>query len=254
VLAEIRQAWLEHHVLFFRDQQLSPQAQLDFARQFGTTMERLPFIRTLPGYDDVQITRTNPARRPELFTDWHTDVTWQDVPTLGTVLYCVETPRGAGDTMWANLCAAWEALSAPLQRCLAGLTAVHDPLKPQRHALHDARAVAGFARARENLPAVAHPVVTRHAETGRSILYVNPLFVSHIAELNRDESDALLAFLFHHLEKPEFHCRLRWEPGTVAFWDNRCTMHKVLDDYWPRPRVMHRVAIAGSERPRAAAA
>ena len=249
VLAEIRRAWLEHLVLFFRDQQLSPQSQLDFARHFGASMEHLPFIRTLPGYDDVQITRTNPERRPELFTDWHTDVTWQEVPTLGTVLYCVETPAGAGDTMWANLYAAWDALSGPLQSLLAGLTAVHDPLKPQRRSLADSRAATAFARSREKFPAVEHPVVTVHPETGRRILYVNPLFVSHIRALTPAESDALLQFLFRHCEQPEFHCRLRWEPGTVAFWDNRCTMHKVIDDYWPQPRQMHRVAINGATRP-----
>jgi taurine dioxygenase len=198
------------------------------------------------------VTRTHPERRPELFTEWHTDVTWKEVPTLGTVLYCVEAPVGAGDTLWANLCAAWETLSDTMRRCLSGLSAVHDPPKPELARLADAGAASGFAKSRASLPPVTHPLVTRHPDTGRSILYVNPLFTSRIPELTPAESAALLAFLFSHCERPEFQCRLRWEPGTVAFWDNRCTMHKVIDDYWPVTRVMHRVAINAAERPQAA--
>lgn len=250
VATELRRAWLAHTVLFFRNQQLSPQAQLDFARRFGPAMERLSFVKTLPGFDDVQVTGTNPARRPELFIDWHTDATWKALPTLGTVLYCVETPEGCGDTLWSNQCAAWDGLSPALQERLLGLTAVHDPLKPQARFLPDSGALASLATARESMPTVEHPLVTRHPETGRSILYANPLFTSYIKELARAESNALLAFLFTHCERLEFQCRLQWEPGTVAFWDNRCTMHKVIDDYWPRPRRMHRIGIECTEAPR----
>jgi taurine dioxygenase len=252
LVGEIRRAWLEHMVLFFRDQALAPEEQLRFARHFGSSMERLPFIRTLPDHDEVQVTSTNPARRPELFTDWHTDVTWKPVPTLGTVLCCIETPAGCGDTMWSNQCAAFDALSPAMQSWLTGLTAVHDPLKPQLHPPADGRALAGLAKARESMPPVEHPLVARHPETGRSILYVNRLFTSHVTQLARAESDAVLAFLFTHCERPEFQCRLQWAPGTVAFWDNRCTMHKVIDDFWPRARRMHRVAINGAEAPRPA--
>ncbi len=252
VVAEIRAAWLEHLVLFFRDQQITPDDQLKFAGWFGTSMEYLPFMSTLDGYDDIQVAQTNPDWRPERFIDWHCDVTWQEVPTLGTVLLCIEAPVGLGDTLWANMYAAFDALSTPLQEFLTGLTGVHDPLKDQQVKMIESQGAEAFAATRKKLPLVEHPLVTEHPETGRRILYVNPLFLSHVKELAREESDVLLDYLFRHCEKPEFHCRLRWQKNTIAFWDNRCTMHKVIDDYWPEPRKMHRIGIEADERPRRA--
>jgi taurine dioxygenase len=250
VLAEIRLAWLEHLVLFLRDQQISPDDQLAFARYFGSEMEYLPFIGTLDGYDDIQVAETLPDRRPERFIDWHCDVTWKEVPTLAAVLLCIEMPAGRGDTMWANMYAPYDALSEPMQRFLTGLTGVHDPLKNQQEKMIAAQGAEAFAKTRARLPLVEHPLVTVHPETGRRILYVNPLFLSHVKELERPESDVLLDYLFRLCETPEFHCRWRWEKNTVAFWDNRCTMHKVIDDYWPEPRKMHRIAIHATDRPR----
>ncbi len=252
VIAEIRAAWLEHLVLFFRDQEITPDDQLKFAGWFGSRMEHLSFMSTLDGYDDIQVAQTNPDWRPERFIDWHCDVTWQEVPTLGTVLLCIEAPVGLGDTLWANMYAAFDTLSGPMQEFLAGLTGVHDPLKGQQLKMIESQGAEAFAATRKRLPLVEHPVVTVHPETGRRILYVNPLFTTRVKELGHEESDALLDYLFRHCEKPEFHCRLRWRKNTVAFWDNRCTMHKVIDDYWPERRKMHRIGIEADERPRRA--
>lgn len=249
VIAEIRAAWREHLVLFFRDQQITPEDQLAFARLFGARMEHLPFIGTLEGFDDVQVTKTNLDWRPERFIEWHCDVTWKEVPTLGAVLLCIETPAGVGDTLWANMYMAFDALSNSMQGFLAGLTGVHDPLKGQQEKMIETQGAEAFAAARKNLPLVEHPLVTVHPETGRRILYVNPLFLSHVKELAREESDVLLGYLFRHCEKPEFSCRLRWQKNTVAFWDNRCTIHKVVNDYWPKQRTMHRIGIESTERP-----
>lgn len=252
VIAEIRAAWLEHLVLFFRDQEITPDDQLKFAGWFGSRMEHLSFMNTLDGYDDIQVAQTNPDWRPERFIDWHCDVTWQEVPTLGTVLLCIEAPVGLGDTLWANMYAAFDTLSGPMQEFLAGLTGVHDPLKGQQLKMIESQGAEAFAATRKRLPLVEHPVVTVHPETGRRILYVNPLFMTRVKELGHEESDALLDYLFRHCEKPEFLCRLRWRKNTVAFWDNRCTMHKVIDDYWPERRKMHRIGIEADERPRRA--
>lgn len=249
VFAEIHSAWLQNLVLFFRDQHLAPESQLRFARRFGSSMEKLEFIGTHPDYDDVQVTGTNPDRKPELFVDWHCDVTWQEVPTLAAVLCCIETPEGVGDTLWSNMYAPFDDLSPALQAFLEGLTGVHDPLKGREVSMVESLGADAYQATRDRLPCVEHPVVVVHPETGRKLLYVNPLFLSHIRELERPESDALLDFLFRHIDKPEYQCRLRWEQGTVAFWDNRCTMHKVVNDYWPQPRKMHRIAINAQERP-----
>jgi taurine dioxygenase len=250
VITEIRAAWHEHLVLFFRNQEITPDDQLAFAGLFGSRMEHLPFIGTLDGYDDIQVTQTNPDWRPQLFIEWHCDVTWKEVPTLGAVLLCIETPAGVGDTLWANMYAAFDALSESMQKFLTGLTGVHDPLKGQQEKMIESQGAEAFAATRKEMPLVEHPLVTVHPETGRRILYVNPLFLSHVKELEREESDALLDYLFRHCEKPEFHCRLRWRKNTIAFWDNRCTMHKVVNDYWPANRKMHRIAIEADDRPR----
>lgn len=247
--AELHKVWIDHQVVFFRDQKLEPLEQLAFARRFGESIERLWFMGTHPDSDDVQVAETNPDREPELFIDWHTDVTWKEVPTLGTLLYCVETTVGVGDTMWTNMCTVYDAVSEPLQKFLEGLTGVHDPLKGREVGMLESMGFEAFKSAREAMPKVEHPLVTVHPETGRHILYTNPLFLSHIKELERDESDVLLNYLYRLSERPEFQCRLQWEVGTVALWDNRCTMHKVVNDFWPQKRTMHRIGIEGAARP-----
>lgn len=249
LFADLRQAWLDYELLIFRDQKLDPDIQHAFALRFGDKMEHLPFIGTHPDNDDVQVTGTDPDRRPELFVDWHTDVTWKEVPTLGTLLYCLETPSGAGDTMWANMCAVYDALSEPMQAFLEGLTGVHDPLKDRETRMLASMGAEAFQSAREAMPVVEHPIVVVHPESGKKVLYINPLFLSHIKELERGESDVLLDYMYRLAERPEFQFRLQWTPGTVALWDNRCTMHKVVNDYWPQQRRMHRIAIEASERP-----
>ena len=152
--------------------------------------------------------------------------------------------------MWANMYATFDALPEPQQEFLSGLTGVHDPLKGQQEKMTKSQGAEAFAAMRKEMPMVEHPLVTVHPETGRRILYVNPLFLSHVKELEREESDALLDDLYRHCEKPEFHCRLHWRKNTVAFWGNRCTMHKVENDDWPAMRELRRIGIEGEVRPR----
>ncbi|HJP05093.1 MAG: hypothetical protein CL799_06440 [Chromatiales bacterium] len=242
-------AWLEYCVLIFRDQSLTPATQLVLARRFGTSMEKLEFIPAHPDYEDVQVISTNPDWKPQLFIDWHTDVSWKEVPTLGAILYCLERPEGAGDTLWANMCAVYDALSEPMQKFLEGLTGVHDGLFGREASMIASMGAKAFQAAREAYPLVEHPLVAVHPETGRHVLYVNPLFLSHIKELGREESDALLSCFYKLSEQPEFQCRLQWEPGTVALFDNCSTIHKVVNDFWPRERTMHRIAINAENRP-----
>jgi taurine dioxygenase len=234
----IRTALREHHVVFFRDQQLDVFGQREFAARFG---ELQPFAFA----DPIDI------RAPEahaLSTDgsgpkrsnadiWHTDATFMKCPPMGTVLRAVELPASGGDTLFANMFAAFDALSPRLRSLLDGMTATHDFTKSSSHRrpLHD------------EYPPVTHPVVRTHPESGRKALFVNRIFTTRLDGLTDRENETLLTFLCDHVRSPDFQCRFTWQPGSVAFWDNRSTQHYAVADYDGR-RVMHRVVIAG-DRP-----
>ena len=162
---------------------------------------------------------------------------------MGSILHITEVPEnGGGDTCFANMYAAWEALSAPMQGFLAGLTAVHASLKSANHQYRDRTTQMQF-------PESEHPVVRTHPQTGRRALFVNRGFTTHIPQLSRRESDALLGMLFDHAEQQRFQCRFKWQPNSVAFWDNRCAMHQAMWDYYPQRRYGHRVTVCG-DKPR----
>jgi len=246
VVAKLKAAVAERHVLFFEGQTLDPAAQRDFAARFG----KLHVHPVYPHVDGVPET-TSIETRPDDLPDndnWHTDVTFIETPPFGAVLTPRILPSSGGDTLWGSNVAAYEALSAPIRKLLDGLTAEHsfETGFPRRRWGVGARKEKWEKAVAAN-PPVIHPVV-RTIENGRRGLFVNSGFTARILELTEKESDAVLTFLFAHLAKPEFTIRWRWKLGDVAFWDNRLSTHYATLDYLPETRVMHRAAILG-DRP-----
>lgn len=240
-VAEIRAALLTHQVVFFRDQTLTQQEHIYFARQFGE-LEIHP--ATPRGQDNPEVLHI--AHGPESKgreNMWHSDVTWREKPSLGSILKAVEVPAVGGDTLFANMVEAYERLSDSLKDKIAGKIAVHDI----------ARVFAGrlnktTEELRETYPVMEHPIVRTHPETGANVLYVNNAFTSHIKDMDEDEGRELLQALYRTASNPELQCRFRWKVGSLAFWDNRACQHFASSDYFPQVRKMERVTIAG-DRP-----
>lgn len=242
--AEIRRALLEHHVIVFRDQKLSAEDHKAFARRFGK-LHVHPLQAMKPGDHERLEIKASANSKFVAGEGWHTDVTCDEAPIMGSLLHIHETPEigFGGDTLFANMHLAYEMLSEPMKAFLDGLTAVHDGAIPW---------VQGYGyKPNQEFPVNEHPVVIRHPETGRKTLYVNRGFTSHIVQLCRFESAALLEMLYRHVEtQPALACRVRWTPDTLVFWDNRCTQHQAVWDYYPLDRSGHRVSVIG-ERPAA---
>ncbi|HTQ14874.1 MAG TPA: taurine dioxygenase [Rhizomicrobium sp.] len=247
-IAGIRAALLKHKVIFFEDQHLTPAQHRDLAARFGD-LHTHPLYPGVPEAPELFIL-DNHAGNPTDNDAWHTDVTFIETPPLGALLYARLLPENGGDTIWADMQAAYEALSRPMREFLAGLDAVHDFARgfPARLTVAKAAGEDRYARAVEEHPPVVHPVIRTHPETGADSLFVNYGFTARIKGLRRNESDALLAMLFDHVKKPEFHVRWRWKPNALAFWDNRITQHYAVNDYLPARRVMHRATVLG-DRP-----
>ncbi|GAA3753413.1 TauD/TfdA dioxygenase family protein [Streptomyces tremellae] len=237
---ELTRALNEWKVLFFRGQHLTSQAQRAFARNWGD-LETNPLLTTA-GSDEV--VRFDRSAVPTFENVWHTDVTFRERPALGAVLQLREVPPAGGDTMWADMAAAYDNLPEEVRERIDGLRAVHDFL-PGFARFTPPERLAAF---QETFPPVEHPVVRRHPETGRRMLFVNSSFTTHITGLGRDESDRLLRLLFQQAHVPEYQVRWRWSAGDIAFWDNRATQHYAVNDYGSARRVAERVAIAG-DRP-----
>jgi taurine dioxygenase len=248
-LAEaLRQALLQHQVIFFEDQHMSPVQHRDFAARFGA-LHTHPLYPGVPEAPELFIL-DNHAGNPTDNDAWHTDVTFIETPPMGSILYAKSLPPSGGDTIWANMKAAYEALSPTFREFLSGLDAVHDFARgfPQQGIVANASGAEKHAKALAEHPPVLHPVVRTHPETGEDGLFVNFGFTERIKGLRRKESDAILGMLFEHVTKPEFQVRWRWSDNAVAFWDNRVTQHYAVNDYLPARRVMNRATILG-ERP-----
>ena len=237
--AGFRRALADNGVLIFRDQEITPEQHKALAANFGELHLHPAWPRVLEGHPEVMVIHTDKTSTRVAGEDWHSDVSCDAEPPLGTILYMMEVPPTGGDTLFANTVAAFEALSPALQRFLEGLTAVHDG------AVYRGRYDDSPSDAEIRTPRSEHPLVTTHPVSGCSALYVNRIFTTHIAALDRPESDAILEMLFQHLARQEFQCRLNWEVGTVAFCDNRCTQHYAIWDYYPHTRHGHRVTITG---------
>jgi taurine dioxygenase len=242
-VAEIRRAWLEHLVVFFRDQEVSLDAFRAFARRIGQPVE-YPFVKGMDDYPEIITVSKLPHETVNFGGIWHSDTVYLERPPMATLLVAREVPPFGGDTLFANMYAAYDALSPAMQRMLAPLRAVHssalaDVSKTREDRIRD----AGNGEAREYLS--EHPVVRTHPETGRKALYVNVAHTSRFAGFTDDESRPLLQFLFAHSVRPEFTCRFRWRVGSIALWDNRCAMHNPVNDYHGFTRTMHRITLAG---------
>jgi taurine dioxygenase len=240
-LAEIRRALAEHLVIFFRDQSLTPQQHLAFGRRFGA-LHCHPAAAHEDGLPELMTIRTDRDSPRANGESWHTDVSCDPEPPMGSILYIRECPPEGGDTLFASMYAAWETLSERMKAHLKGLTAIHDG----EHVYRGLFANLGVAD-KASYPRAEHPVVRTHPVTGRKALYVNRWFTLRILGVPVAESEALLGYLYQHLEDPIFQCRFRWRPGSVAFWDNRCTQHRAMWDYWPATRSGWRVTIRGEK-------
>lgn len=242
--AELRAALARHEVLFFREQQLSPRQQVDFTRTFGEVAEVKAFFPRLEEQPEIEIVEST-SERPSAASNWHSDITWRENPPLGTSLYAQVIPASGGDTLWASLTAAHASLPAAFQAYLETLTAVHtwEISGWTEYLLRKDASGEELRAARAKYPPVEHPVVRVHPVTGKKILYVNPTFTSHIKGLKRAQSDAILTQLFELARVPEFQARLRWQPGTLAVWDNRSTQHYAAGDFFPQHRKLHRITI-----------
>lgn len=242
--AQIERAFTAHQVLFFRDQPpLEPDMQVAFAKRFG----ELHYHPAAPRPESHPELFVIHAHKDSKFADgngWHTDVSCDSEPPLGSCLQLRVLPPVGGDTLFASMYAAFETLSPTLQEFLCGLTATHE----SEHLYRGRYAERGINDAGKIYPSAAHPVVRTHPQSGRQALYVNPSFTTRIDGLEPAESKALLEFLYSHQQRPEFQVRFRWTENAIAFWDNRCTQHFALWDYWPHERLGHRVTIKG-ERP-----
>ena len=252
--AEIHAAFLEHLVVMFPDQRLTPAQQIGFARRFGPVMID-PFMKSPEGLPELMIVIKEKHEKLAFGEVWHSDNSYLEKPPLGSFLYALEVPAYGGDTLFANQYLAYERLSAGLHRVLDGLKAVHNPRSytksigagnfgDQRTMKLRGDAVMEAAQRIET----EHPVVRTHPETGRKALYVNPAYTVRFSGWTEAESRGLLEHLWAHAVRPEFTCRYRWSAGALTLWDNRCAMHHPINDYHGQRRVMHRVTAEG-DRP-----
>jgi taurine dioxygenase len=246
-IARVRQALLDHLVIFFRDQDLTPDQFLRFAGYFAEPIE-YPFVNALPGHPKIIPVIKLEHERVNFGGIWHSDTTYLDEPPLGSMLLARELPPRGGDTMFANMYLAYDALSDGMKRLLAGVKAVNSSGKADTTRTREDRMRADGKTDLKDFIA-EHPVVRTHPETGRKALYVNVAHTVGLADMTEEESAPLLQFLFQQQSRPEFTCRFRWEPGSIAFWDNRCAQHNPINDYHGHRRVMHRITLKG-DRPR----
>jgi len=249
-VAAIRRAWLEHLVVFFRDQDLPPARFLAFARRFGEAIE-YPLLKGLDEFPEIIPVLKLEHERVNFGGIWHSDTAYLERPPMASLLVAREVPPAGGDTLFANMYLAYESLSAGMKRLLHGLVAVNssagaDATRTREDRLKD----SARADAKQEYVA-AHPVVRVHPETGRQALYVNVAHTVGFEGMTREESAPLLDYLFRHQVRPEFTCRFRWRPGSIAFWDNRCAQHNAINDYQGHRRLLHRITLAG-DRPRGA--
>ena len=243
----LRSALLEYEVLFFRDQPMSPENHAAFANLFGQPQLHEAYDH-VDGYPQLTILE-NDRERPSKIEMWHTDMTFRPCPPIGSILHGVSIPEKGGDTLFASMSAAYEGLSDKMQSLLSGLTATHDFSYGFRESLEEPGGSERLADMVAENPSVEHPVIRTHPISGKKSIFVNSLFTVRIKGMQPKESRALLDFLYSHVTTPEYTCRFNWQPNSVAFWDNRITQHKPVNDYWPAHRKMQRITIDDGRRP-----
>ncbi|KAA1193268.1 taurine dioxygenase [Pseudohalioglobus sediminis] len=241
----IRKLLNEYQVIFFRDQQISPENMRALALSFGPVQTH-PAYDTVAGFPEITILESTPEK-PTRIEAWHTDMTFRQHPPMATMLKADITPPKGGDTLWSSMTAAYDALSYHMQKFLEELNAIHDFSWGFKESLAEPGGSERLADAVAANPPVRHPVIRTHPETGKKGIFVNALFTTHIEGLRPRESQALLEFLFQHVTTDEFTCRFQWRPNSLAIWDNRCTQHKPVNDYFPAHRRMERITIDGDK-------
>lgn len=245
-LGDLRSAFTQHGLLFFRDQDLSEDDHMRFANRFGDIVVN-KFFKPIDGYPQIAEVRKEKSQQTNIGGGWHTDHSYDEEPAMGSILVARNLPETGGDTLFANLYAAYDALSPGLQKTLESLNAIHS----NKHLYGEdgyyrttdlAQHLGGMDRVGDAI----HPVVIVHPESGRKALYVNPGHTRKFEGWTRKESRPLLDYLYAHVEQPEFTCRFNWKPGSVTLWDNRCTWHTAANDYQGQARLMHRITLKGS--------
>jgi len=238
---EIHDALMDNLVIFFRDQKLSVDQHADFGRKFGKLHIHPASRSPIEGHPEILLIKADETSKHVAGEVWHSDVSCDIEPPMGSILHLqVVPPDGGGDTMFANMYRAYETLSEPIKKMLAGMTAMHE-------GEHVYRGRYGVNDEGKVFPKAEQPVVRTHPVTGRQALYVNRGFTTRIVGLKRNESAAILEMLYQHIETPELSCRFKWQANSIAFWDNRCVQHHALWDYYPNKRYGHRVTICGDK-------
>ena len=243
-VAAVRDAWLEHLVIFFREQTLSPAQFLQLASRFGEPVE-YPFVKGLDGFPQITPVIKLEHEKVNFGGLWHSDTAYLERPPMATMLIARETPPRGGDTLFANMYLAYETLSEGMRRMLDGLTIVNSSAKADVTKTREDRVRDSAKNDARQEYVAEHPVVRTHPETGRKALYANGGHALRFRDMTVEESAPLLSYLFSHATRPEFTCRFRWEVGSIALWDNRCTQHNPVNDYHGFRRVMHRVTLKG---------
>ncbi len=243
-LAELRNAWLEHQVLFFRSQDLTPEQFMEFASNWGDPVE-YPFVRGIEGFPEIIEVKKLEHETVNFGGIWHSDTAYLEQPPMASMLLARELPPYGGDTLFANMYLAYETLSQGLRHTLENLRAVNSSARADVTRTREDR-IKSDGKAEEKRELVAeHPVVRVHPETGGKALYVNVAHTVRFVGWSEEESRPLLEYLFRHQVRPEFTCRFVWKPGSIALWDNRCTQHNPINDYPGYLRLMHRITLAG---------
>jgi taurine dioxygenase len=238
---EIHRALAENSVIFFRDQHITPEQHLAFGRLFGD-LHIHPAAPHEPDMPEMMVIRADKDSTRANGEGWHSDVSCDLEPPMGSILYIKECPPKGGDTLFASMYAAYEALSERMKHYLDGLTAIHDGEDVYRGTYANLG-----VEDKASYPRAEHPVVRTHPVTGRKALYVNRGFTRRLVGVPRDESDGVLRYLYEHMENPLFQCRFRWRENSIAFWDNRCVQHRAMWDYWPHTRAGNRVTVRGDK-------
>ena len=245
VLTAIRELLVEHEVIFFRNQNISHEQHKQMANFFGP-LQTHPAYGTVPNFPEITILEST-AEHPSKIEEWHTDMTFRQHPPMGSILRSKICPPNGGDTLWSSMTSAYDGLSRPIKDFLDNLSAEHDFSYGFKESLAEPGGREKLEDAVKANPPVIHPVIRIHPESGKKVIFVNSLFTTKILELGSSESRSILNFLYDHVKTPEFTCRFNWEPNSIAFWDNRSTQHKPVNDYFPAHRMLERITIDGDK-------
>ena len=242
----IMQAFVDHSVVVLRDQECTPDDHLAFGRRFGSINVNR-FFKPVDGHPEIATVLKEKDQSEAIGEGWHTDHSYDQIPAMGSILRAIEVPATGGDTLFVSMAAAYEALSSAMKHFLDGLTAIHSSRHVFGSTIQNSEAAKSGRLGNSDAATqeASHPIVITHPLSGRRGLYVNPVFTTHIEQLGREESEAILQMLYDHCKQPEFQCRIRWQPGDITIWDNRATWHKAINDYHGHRRLMHRITIDG---------